>query len=100
MREPANGSRLDNWAEGFIKVDTWLLVETFGDKTGFVTINEAISFAFEAEYPIATNNVHVRGGRNKSPNTVAEKGIKFKIHGITSCRVLGSCRVGGRFDVY
>jgi len=37
--------------------------------------------------------------RNKSPNVVAKKGIKFQIHGIMSCRVLGSCRVGGWFDI-
>jgi len=34
-----NGSRLDNWTKSFFKIDIGLLVESFGDKTGFVAIN-------------------------------------------------------------
>jgi len=54
---------------------------------------------FEAEHPFAANNVHVRSGRKERPSVVAKKGIKFKVHGITPSRVLGSCRVRGCFDI-
>jgi hypothetical protein len=74
-------------------------VESFGDKTGFVMINRAISFAFEAEDSFTAYDVHVRGGRNQSPSAVAEKGIKLKVHSITPSRVLGSYSVGGWFDI-
>jgi hypothetical protein len=74
-------------------------VEFFGDKPGLVAINGAISFVFEVEHPFASNNVHVKSGRNKGPSTVAEKCIKLKVHGIMPSQVLGSCRVGGWFNI-
>jgi hypothetical protein len=65
-----NGGGLNYGAVSFIKVNTGLLVETFGDKVSFVTINGAVSFVVEVEDPFATNNVHVRGWRNYSPGVV------------------------------
>jgi len=57
--------------------------ENLWRRAGFVTINGAIRFVFEAEDPFAANSVHVKGERNESLGVVVYKGIEFKVHCFT-----------------
>jgi hypothetical protein len=56
-----NGHRLYYWAICSAKINSKLLVETFGNEKTFVAINRAITFAFEVKHPLASNCVLVQG---------------------------------------
>lgn len=75
----SDSNRFGNWADGVKIVFDILLEEAFYDKPGFVFVNRAIGFAFDAKHPLAANG-SARYGGNKVRSLVVKEGIKFSIH--------------------
>ena len=75
-------------AKRFIKVHTKLLMEAFCHKSGFVTIDGAITIAFQFINPLSSHNIMIGMRRNKHPSTLSLKSRKLFIHCFAPLRML------------
>ena len=71
---------LDHGTKSVIIVNTFSLLETLGDETGFVSINRSICFIFQLENPLAINYVEAGSMRYKAPRIIAMQGRNLIVH--------------------
>jgi hypothetical protein len=68
----ANGGKIYNCTICVTKINSRLLVKTFGNKTNFVANDGAISFVFDVKHLLATNYAHVDGRGDEGPSAIVE----------------------------
>ena len=66
-QKKANGSGFDDEAEGFVVVNTFVLVKTFSNEAGFVLVRNAVRSGLEFINPFASDDMAIHGSRNKLP---------------------------------
>ena len=66
-QEKVNGGGFDDGTEGFVVVNTFVLVETFSNKTGFVLVRNTVRTGLEFINPFASDDRAIEGLRNQLP---------------------------------
>ena len=64
-QEKTNGSGFDDGAEGFVVVNTFVLVKTFCNQPGFVLVRNTVRSGLEFINPFASDDRAIEGSRNK-----------------------------------
>jgi len=85
-----DGNRFDNRTVSFPVINSFLLMEAFGNKAGFITINTVIRLSFDAINPFRANDVHGGCERNKGPSTILQKSMELFSHSISPYNMLDS----------
>ena len=52
VKHSTDDDEIDHGTESLVKINTWLLVKTFRNKTSFIQSNRAIRILFDAKKPI------------------------------------------------
>ena len=76
--------------EGFMKVHTSLLMESFSYKPSLVPRDGTITIQFKFDHPFVANQVNMWRSRNKGPGLLSLKCLKFSIHSLTPPGILKS----------
>jgi hypothetical protein len=80
----------DNRVVGFTIINSFLLMEAFGNKAGLITINTAIRLSLDAINSFRADNVHGGCRRNNVPSTILQKSMELFSHGISPYNMLDS----------
>jgi len=86
----SNYNRFDKRAVGFPIINSFLLMEAFGNKAGLITINTAIRLSLDAINSFRADNVHGGCRRNNVPSTILQKSMELFSHGISPYNMLDS----------
>lgn len=78
-----NSCRFDHRTKSVMIVDTFFLIKSFSNETGFVAFKSAISLTFDPINLFRINDPLVCWRRNQDPIVVATKGINFLGHSFT-----------------
>lgn len=72
-----NSDRFNHVWEYLSKIKSMPLVKTLGNKSRFASVNGSIRFFLNSEDPFATNDLSIRGNRDKGPSVIVNEGILF-----------------------
>jgi len=96
--EQSNGSWFDDRTKGLCVINTSLLVETFGHKSGLEPLHGSISFPLNFVHPFVMNNMLILRSGTKGPSTISDESCIFSSHGGVPARVRGSLAITGGFS--
>ena len=52
-----NNDWVDHGTKNVVKINFWLLMKSFSNKTGLVSFNGAIGFAFDSKHPFVAHKI-------------------------------------------
>jgi hypothetical protein len=71
---------LDDWAEGFGKINTRSLMKATYNPTGLVAVESAIGVELVTKYPLPGDDIGTTRSRNKSPSPIRLERIELVLH--------------------
>ena len=86
----ADGDEIDYRTESLVKINTWLLVKAFSNKSSFIPSNRAIRILFDAKKPFVAHGVLPRARGNERPSVILDERIILELHGLNPLWILES----------
>ena len=76
--------------ESLVKVNTWLLVRAFSNKSSFISYSRAIGILFDVKHLFVAHYILPWERGNKRPSTILDESIIFFLYNLNPHRILES----------
>ena len=85
-----DGDEIYHRTESLVKVNAWLLVKAFSNKTSFISSNRAFEILFDVKHSFVAHYILPWSQGNQSSSTVPDESIIFFLHRLNPLGILES----------